>query len=65
MQTFLPVNLGGLGVCRAVQVAPSAYLVSVAATEELVFYANLGALPAFSVDVAVSQWSQENTLTPP
>ena len=55
-------------MCRAVQVAPSAYLASVAATEELVSLispADLRALPARSVDVAMSQWSQENTLTPP
>ena len=68
MQACLPVKLGGLGVRRAVQVAPSAYLASVAAMEELVSLtspADLRALPAPSVDVAMSQWSQENTLTPP
>ena len=50
MQAFLSVKLGELGVCRAVQVAPSAYLASVAATEDLVSHTNFCALPASSVD---------------
>ena len=68
MQASLPVKLGGLGVRSAAQVAPSAYLASVAATEELVSLIspiNHRALPAPSVDVAMAKWSQEDTLTPP
>ena len=45
-----------------VQVTSSAYLASVAATEELVSPfspANHRALPAACVDVAIAQWSQE------
>ena len=42
-------------------------LASVTATElvSLISLANLRAVLAPSVDVATSQWSQENTLTPP
>ena len=36
LQASLPVKLGGLGIRRAVQVAPSAYLSSTAATSNLV-----------------------------
>ena len=67
MQASLPVKLGGLGVRSAAQVAPSAYLASVAATEELVSLIspiNHCALPAPSVDVAMAKWSQEDTLNP-
>ena len=68
MQASISVKLGGLGVRHVVQVAPSAYLASVAATKELaslISPASLHALPSPSVDVAMSQWSKENTLTPP
>ena len=36
LQASLPVKLGGLGIWQAVQVAPSAYLSSTAATSNLV-----------------------------
>lgn len=36
MQASLPLKVGGLGVCLAVQVAPSAYFASVTSTKELV-----------------------------
>ena len=35
-QTTLPVRFGGLGIRRAVQLAPSAFLASAAATHDVV-----------------------------
>ena len=68
MQATLPVKLGGLGVRRAVQVAPSAYLASSAATADLVsalLPMSHQSLPVPSVDVARTKWSQGHSFLPP
>ena len=67
-QASLPVRLGGLGVRRATQVAPSAYLSSSAATADLV--SNLlptshQSLPVPSSDVALAKWSEGHNCSPP
>ena len=68
LQATLPVKLGSLGVCRAVEVAPSAYLASVAATSDLVsaiLPTNHCSLAVPYTDAALTQWSQGNQFTPP
>ena len=36
IQTSLPIKLGGLGVLRALQLAPPAYLTSISVSDDLV-----------------------------
>ena len=55
IQATLPVILGGLGIHSAAQIAPTAYLASVAASAELVVAIStdsLCSLPAPSTDLA-------------
>lgn len=68
VQATLPVKLGGLGIRSAVQIAPSAYLTSVAALAELVtatFTDSHCSLPAPSTNVALAIWSEKHSLEPP
>ena len=68
LQASLPVKLGGLGVRRATQVAPSAYLSSTAATADLVtaiLPASHHSTPLPSVAIALAKWSQDHDTSPP
>ena len=68
MQAALPVKFGGLGVRRAAQVAPSAYLSSTAATTDLVtaiLPASHHSIPIPSADIALVKWSQDHNTSPP
>ena len=59
-QATLPVKLGGLGIRSAVQLAPSAYLASAAASSDLVSLivpAHLQGLTLPFVDIACDLWS--------
>ena len=58
LQASVPVKLGGLGIWRAVQVAPSAYLSSTAATSNLVtaFLPNSHhSIPVPSADITLAK----------
>ena len=59
LQASLPVNLGGLGFRSAVQLAPSAFSASAAASVDLMSMILPGPLPATAcdVDLALSCWS--------
>ena len=68
LRASLPVKLGGLGIRRAIQVAPSAYLPSVASSTDLVAVISPAyhqSLPAPSINVVLAQWSENHTLDPP
>ena len=62
LQATLPVKFGGLGICSAVQVATSAYLSSVAASEDFVLHRHK---VAPSIDSALSHWSGKYHLISP
>ena len=67
-QASLPVRLGGLGVRCAVQVAPSAYLASTAATAELVSIvlpSTHKSLPVPSSGLALAKWSEGHSCDSP
>ena len=67
-QATLPVRFGGLGVRRAVHLAPSAYLSSSTATAELVsaiLPKSHLSLPVPSSDVALVKWSVDHNGSPP
>ena len=67
-QASLPVRLGGLGVRRAVDVAPSAFLASVHATSQLteaILSSRPSPLSSSSVEEAVSVWTSGTDLPPP
>ena len=66
LQASLPVRLGGLGVRRACQIAPSAYLASTVSSLDLV--TNIlpsNSLPVPSSELALSLWSQDHSIDPP
>ena len=68
LQASLPVRFGGLGFRSAVQLAPSAFLASAAASSNLVSQilpARLQSLPAPYLDVALSRWSHGHDISPP
>ena len=62
LQATLPVKFGGLGICSAVQLATSAFLSSVAASEDFVLHRYK---VAPSIDSALSHWSGKYDLIPP
>ena len=67
LQASLPVKLGCLGIRRAVQVAPSAYLSSTAATSNLVTAIlpnSYHSIPVPSADIALAKWSQDHNGPP-
>ena len=67
-QATLPVRYGGLGFRSAVQLAPSAYLASAAASSGLISHilpASLQPLPIPHLDAAVALWSQGHDNLPP
>ena len=62
------LRFGGLGFRRAVQLAPSTFLASAAASSYLIsniLPAYLQSLPTPQLDVALSQWSQGHDNPPP
>ena len=68
LQGSLPVRFGDLGFWSAVQLAPSAFLASAAASSNLVSQilpARLQSLPAPYLDVALSRWSHGHDISPP
>ena len=68
MQATLPVRFGCLGVSRAIQLAPSAYLSSSAATADLVsaiLPTTHQSLPVPSIDAALQRWSECHSESPP
>ena len=67
IQASLPVRLGGLGVRRACQIAPSAFLASSMASQDLVsaIIPSLHCLPTPAADSALSLWSQGHSFSPP
>ena len=67
-QATLPVKSGGLGVRRAVDLAPSSYLASSTATSDLVsaiLHTTHQPSPAPFSDVALQEWSVGHGETPP
>ena len=67
-QATLPVRYGGLGFRSAVQLAPSAYLASAAASSGLISHilpSSLQSLPIPHLDAAVTLWSQGHNNPPP
>ena len=61
IQSILPVNCGGLGIRSAVQLAPSAFLASAAASSELahmILPTNMQQTQLSYVDEALVIWSQ-------
>ena len=70
VQASLPVRMGGLGIRRAVQLAPSCFLSSAAASRDLVDHilpAHLSRSPLLYVDQANAAWSSAypDLLQPP
>ena len=68
LQATLPIRIGGLGIRRAVQLAPSAYLASAAAAHDLVqdiLPGHLRSLPSPYVDQALPCWQQGHHTNPP
>ena len=68
LQATLPVRAGGIGIRRAVQLAPSAYLASAAGCSELIHQI----LPSHlletldpNIESALSIWSQDHANPPP
>lgn len=67
-QASLPVRQGGLGIRSAVQLAPSAFLASAAASSDLVHQIlpdRLHSIPYKIRDEALAVWKQDADLTPP
>ena len=68
MQASLPVRAGGVGVRRAVQLAPSAYLASAAGCSELmreILPSHLQNTTDPSSEAALACWSQGHSKPPP
>jgi len=68
LQATLPVKMGGLGIRNAVQLAPSAFLASAAATSDLVHQivpTVLQGSPIPNVEDAMAQWSDGLSDAPP
>ena len=67
-QATLPIGMGGLGIRCSVQLAPSAFLASAAATYDLVQHilpVHLQSLPISKFDEALSFWSVDHAFAPP
>ena len=67
-QATLPVKFGGLGIRRAVQLAPSAFLASAAGSSDLIrqiLPPYLHGTPLPNLDDAMVQWSQGHDQSPP
>ena len=67
-QATLPVRFGGLGIRSAMQLAPSAFLASAAASLSLIktiVAAHLQSLPVPHKDLALTMWSQGHENPPP
>ena len=67
-QASLPVRAGGLGVRRASQLAPSAFLASAAGCSELVdqiLPSHLQGTPDPALGLALSSWQQDHDEPPP
>jgi len=67
-QATLPIRLGGLGIRSAVQLAPSAFLASAAASLNLIKIIVPSRLQSFPIphqDMALSIWSQGHDNPPP
>ena len=69
LQATLPVHAGGLGVRRAVQLAPSAFLASAAGCSSLlireIFPPCIHACVDPHIDLALIAWKQSHTEPPP
>ena len=68
IQASLPVKFGGFGIRSAVQLAPSAFLASAAASSDLVHHIippHIQSSPIPNLDDARAQWSQGHNLSPP
>ena len=66
LQATLPVKLGGLGVRSAVQLAPSAFLASAAASSDRhIVPPTLQSFPIPFVEEAERQWSVGDSVSPP
>ena len=68
LQATLPVNCGGLGVRRSVQLAPSAFLASATASSSLIqqlLPSRLTDLPYASKEEALHLWLQTAVCSPP
>ena len=66
-QATLPIGVGGLGIRSAVQLAPSAFLASAAATRDLVCQIlppRLQPLPTLYEEDALSLWSSGHNIPP-
>ena len=64
----LPVCFGGTGVCRASQLAPSAFLASAAGSYDLInqiLPARFSGIPYLAVDATVIQWREGHNYPPP
>ena len=67
-QATLPVRTGGLGVQRAVELAPSAYLASAAGCSELISQIlppHMAHIPDPSIPAALALWSEGHSQPPP
>ena len=67
-QATLPVCFGGIGVRRASQLAPSAFLASAAGSCNLInqiLPARFSGIPYTAVDAAVTQWREGHNYPPP
>ena len=68
LQGILPVTMGGLSICRAVDVAPSSFLASTSSTADIVrniLPVSLQSLPLPFMHDTLSQWSQGQSKAPP
>ena len=67
-QVTLPVCFGGIGVRRASQLAPSAFLASAAGSYDLInqiLPAWFSGVPYIAVDATVIQWREGHNYPPP
>ena len=66
-QATLPVKMGGLDICSAVQLAPSAFLASAAASYDLVLHIppHLHGSPLSNLEDAKAMWSEGHDCDPP
>ena len=68
LQGILPVTMGGLSICRAVDVAPPSFLASTSSTADIVrttLPVSLQSLPIPFMHDTLSQWSQGQSKAPP
>ena len=67
-QATLPVGFGGLGIRRAVKLAPSAFLASAAGCEDLIvkiFPRQVQSSPYPAVEAACKEWTGDHDQSPP